>query len=130
MRTVALVLMLVAAAKARAQGAEEAYFGDRQLEPSAEESDALQALEANRPGGVPSSKPVITADKSVRFVFGESLPVVICAPLQVCDIELQPGEKVRTVQFQAAGLVAPNSLHFPSPDRLLVTPGCFEFAVR
>ncbi len=40
------------------------------------------------------------------------------------------GEKVRTVQFQAAGLVAPNSLHFPSPDRLLVTPGCFEFAVR
>ncbi len=40
------------------------------------------------------------------------------------------GEKVRTVQFQAAGLVAPNSLHFPSPGRLLVTPGCFEFAVR
>lgn len=40
------------------------------------------------------------------------------------------GEKVRTVQFQAAGVVAPASLHFPSPGRLLVTPGCFEFAVR
>jgi len=40
------------------------------------------------------------------------------------------GEKVRTVQFQAAGLVAPNSLHFASPGRLLVTPGCYEFAVR
>ena len=40
------------------------------------------------------------------------------------------GDKVRTVQFQAAGLVAPSSLSFPSSGRLLVTPGCFEFAVR
>ncbi len=40
------------------------------------------------------------------------------------------GEKVRTVQFQAAGLAAPNSLSFPAPGRLLVTPGCFEFDVR
>lgn len=40
------------------------------------------------------------------------------------------GEKVRTVQFQAAGLAAPNSLAFPSAGRLLVTPGCFEFDIR
>jgi hypothetical protein len=40
------------------------------------------------------------------------------------------GETVRTVQFQAAGIVSPSSLHFPAPGRLLVTPGCFEFAVR
>ena len=40
------------------------------------------------------------------------------------------GEKLRTVQFVAAGLVAPNSLAFPSATRLLVTPGCFEFATR
>lgn len=40
------------------------------------------------------------------------------------------GEKVRTMQFQAAGLAAPNSLSFPGRGRLLVTPGCFEFDVR
>ncbi len=40
------------------------------------------------------------------------------------------GKKVRTVQFVAAGLVAPNSLTFPSASRLLVTPGCFEFSTR
>lgn len=40
------------------------------------------------------------------------------------------GEKVRTVQFVAAGLIAPNSLTFPSSGRLLVTPGCFEFDPR
>ncbi len=37
------------------------------------------------------------------------------------------GEKVRTVQFEAAGVLSPTSLFFPSADRLLVTPGCYEF---
>jgi hypothetical protein len=36
------------------------------------------------------------------------------------------GEKIRTVQFRAAGIVTPSSLFF-SHGRLLVTPGCFEF---
>ncbi len=36
------------------------------------------------------------------------------------------GEKVRTVQFRAAGIIAPTSLAFLG-GRLLVTPGCFEF---
>ena len=40
------------------------------------------------------------------------------------------GEKVRTVQFVSAGIVAPNSLTFPSAERVLVTPGCFEFPTR
>ena len=39
------------------------------------------------------------------------------------------GEKVRTVQFHAAGTVSPDSLFFESRDRLLVTPGCYIFTV-
>jgi hypothetical protein len=38
------------------------------------------------------------------------------------------GEKVRTVQFRAAGIVAPSSLSFAGRHRVLVTPGCYEFA--
>lgn len=38
------------------------------------------------------------------------------------------GEKARTVQFRAAGVIQPTSLSFPAGDRLLVTPGCYEFA--
>ncbi|MBI4885992.1 MAG: hypothetical protein HY824_02765 [Acidobacteria bacterium] len=37
------------------------------------------------------------------------------------------GDKIRTVQFRAAGLVSPTSLFFTSDGRLLVTPGCYEF---
>ncbi len=37
------------------------------------------------------------------------------------------GDKVRTVQFRAAGTVSPTSLFFTRDGRLLVTPGCYEF---
>ena len=38
------------------------------------------------------------------------------------------GEKVRTVQFRAAGVISPTSLWFSDRGRILVTPGCYEFA--
>lgn len=37
------------------------------------------------------------------------------------------GDKVRTVQFEAAGILSPTSLFFARNGRLLVTPGCYEF---
>ncbi len=40
------------------------------------------------------------------------------------------GEKIRTVQFQAAGPLSPASLFFAPDGRLLVTPGCYEFDPR
>jgi len=39
-------------------------------------------------------KPVAGADGSVEFLFGSTQPSVVCAVLQVCDIELQPGEVI------------------------------------
>lgn len=38
------------------------------------------------------------------------------------------GDKIRTVQFSAAGIIGPTSLSFTPDGRLLVTPGCYEFA--
>lgn len=40
------------------------------------------------------------------------------------------GEKIRTVQFRGAGLIAPSSLWFNQNGKLLVTPGCYEFLPR
>jgi hypothetical protein len=37
------------------------------------------------------------------------------------------GDKIRTLQFRAAGTIAPNSLFFGKDARLLVTPGLSEF---
>ena len=38
------------------------------------------------------------------------------------------GEKTRSVEFRGAGILAPSSLSFGPRGRLLVTPGCYEFA--
>jgi hypothetical protein len=40
------------------------------------------------------------------------------------------GDKVRTVQFRAAGDIAPNAFFFTKAGRLLVTPGCYAFDVK
>jgi hypothetical protein len=37
------------------------------------------------------------------------------------------GDKIRVVQFRAAGIVSPNSLFFGPRGRVLATPGLFEF---
>lgn len=39
------------------------------------------------------------ADGVIRFAFGATLPTVVCAPLQVCDLALQPGEVVNNVNL-------------------------------
>ena len=38
-------------------------------------------------------------DGSIVFVFGSTLPVVVCAPLYVCDLTLQPGEVVNDINI-------------------------------
>ena len=40
------------------------------------------------------------------------------------------GDKIRTVQFNAAGIISPTSLFFTRGGRLLVTPGCYEFDLK
>ena len=40
------------------------------------------------------------------------------------------GDKLRTVQFRAAGIVSPNHMSFDEKGRMLVTPGLFVFDVK
>ena len=39
------------------------------------------------------------------------------------------GDKMRTVQFRAAGPVSPMAMSFTPTGRLLIAPGCFAFDV-
>ena len=40
------------------------------------------------------------------------------------------GDKIRTVQFRSAGIMTPSSLFFGKNNKVLVTPGLFEFTTR
>ncbi len=41
--------------------------------------------------------PARAGDGSVRFVFGQATPTVVCSPLRICVVSLEPGEKVQDV---------------------------------
>jgi len=65
-------------------------FSDLPLNPPAIETVQRSTSWANK-----SDASVSTGlDGRVVFTFGESMPTVVCAPLRVCDIELQKGETV------------------------------------
>jgi P-type conjugative transfer protein TrbG len=44
-----------------------------------------------------NTRPVAGEDGVVRWPFGTSMPSVVCAPYQVCDIALAPGENVNEI---------------------------------
>jgi hypothetical protein len=73
-------------------------------------------------GELPLVRPTIRAaavDRSGRLWVAFVVPYTY-----VFDAD---GDKIRTVQFQGAGIVSPNSLFFDRHGRLLVTPGLYEF---
>ncbi|PTN07558.1 P-type conjugative transfer protein TrbG [Nitrosomonas aestuarii] len=89
----------------------EAYFTGKnpQLTPQEREAIAIaiaKKWQANNAQGV---KPVAGTDGSIRFLFGSQQPSIVCAVLQVCDIELQPGEQVNSIHLgdQARWLIEP-----------------------
>lgn len=62
---------------------------DVPLSPTA--TEAVRMSETWRGGQV---TPAAGSDGRVMYAFGAGLPVVVCAPLRVCVIELQSGEKI------------------------------------
>ena len=46
-----------------------------------------------------SIKPVPGEDGTVRFVFGATQPSIVCAVMQICDVQLQQGEQVSSVNL-------------------------------
>lgn len=45
------------------------------------------------------AQPMAGDSGRVVFAYGESLPTVVCAPLRVCDMALEAGEKVKSVKL-------------------------------
>ena len=45
-----------------------------------------------------TSRPIPAEDGSVQYVFGSSIPTVICTPLYACAVRLQQGERVTYLQ--------------------------------
>jgi hypothetical protein len=76
-------------------------------------------------GRMPIAAPLVrtaAVDRLGRLWVALNVPFTYVYDLQ--------GTKVRTVQFDATGPLLTRSLFFADRDRVLVTPGCYEFASK
>jgi type IV secretion system protein VirB9 len=69
-----------------------------------------EAVEKSKEWQRTKTEPTYGEDGKVLYRFGAGQPVLVCAPLRVCDLELQPGEKVN------------GTAHLGDSVRWLVTP--------
>lgn len=70
------------------------YFTGKDTVLTKHERDAIKAVERLKSGASQSIKPMVSPDGTVQFIYGAQKISVVCAVLQVCDIALQPGEKL------------------------------------
>jgi len=57
---------------------------------------AVSAAEVSRQWETGVAMPTSGADGKVVYIFGQGMPVLVCAPLRVCAIELQAGEHLES----------------------------------
>ena len=43
------------------------------------------------------ARPLMSSDGKVVFAYGQSMPKLTCSPTRACDVEMEPGEKVKKV---------------------------------
>lgn len=85
------------------------YFSGKNLVLTQQERDALEISQRWRSTSPTGMQPAIGADGTIRYLYGSQQPSIVCAVLQVCDVELQAGEQV-------------NSIHLGDTARWIVEP--------
>jgi P-type conjugative transfer protein TrbG len=111
----ALALALVPALAGADDLADRYFTGPNPVLTNHEKAALGLAKEWN--GKRPGSGPIRGADGSIQFVYGASRPSVVCAVLQVCDIELEPGEAVNSLHLgDTARWTAEPALTGEGPD--------------
>lgn len=75
----------------------DAYFSKQNPKLTPQEKEAIAIVQKWQTGGATGIKPVAGPEGSVRFIYGAQQINIVCAVLQVCDVELQPGEQVNNL---------------------------------
>lgn len=98
-KAIAVSLLLIQSGVISAQASPgedlpDKFFNSESPSLTPQEKAGLSISKRWRASSATGMKPVAGADGTVQFLFGSTQPSVVCAVLQVCDIELQPGEVV------------------------------------
>jgi type IV secretion system protein TrbG len=104
-----LNLLLASSLPTLADTFPDSYFSNNNPQLTPQERAAIALAKKWQANSASGAKPVAGPDGSIRFLFGAQQPSIVCAVLQVCDIELQPGEQVNSIHLgdQARWLIEP-----------------------
>jgi type IV secretory pathway VirB9-like protein len=75
------------------------YFNKTNPTLTAQERAALAIAKRWEAGSATGIKPVAGSGGAIKFVYGAQQPSIVCAVLQVCDVALQPGEQVNSINL-------------------------------
>jgi len=75
------------------------YFSSQNPKLTPQEKAAIAIAEKWQAASATGIKPVPGTDGSIRYLFGAQEPSIVCAVLQVCDVELQAGEQVNSIHL-------------------------------
>ena len=75
------------------------YFSNQNPTLTPQEKAAIAIAQKWQAASATGIKPVSGTDGSIRYLFGAQEPSIVCAVLQVCDVELQAGEQVNSIHL-------------------------------
>lgn len=75
----------------------EAYFSKQGAKLNIQEKAAVAISQRWQTGAATGMKPVPGPSGAVRFIYGQQQANIVCAVLQLCDVELQPGEQLNNM---------------------------------
>lgn len=91
--------IVMAAGPADNKNLADMYFSTDNPVLTPQEKAAVAIAQKWRASSATGMKPVPGPDGSIRFLFGVQQPSIVCAVLQVCDVELQAGEQVNSIHL-------------------------------
>jgi P-type conjugative transfer protein TrbG len=97
--TLLLLTALLFSSVAMANTPEDKYFAPQDPVLTDQERAGIAIAKGQGVASGKLIKPSHGPDGSVSFLFGASQPSIVCAVLQVCDVELQPGEQVNSIHL-------------------------------
>lgn len=75
------------------------YFNKKNPTLTPQERAAITISERWKNKSATGMKPFVGQDGSVQYMYGAQRPSIVCAVLQLCDIALQPGEQVNSINL-------------------------------
>ena len=99
MIAVALAVLPLASAHADETALVNKVLGAPERLPTSQERAAVALAKKWQSNEGGAAQPVAGPNGSVRFLYGAGQPTLVCAVMQVCDVELQPGEQVNSVHL-------------------------------